>query len=145
MKKLNILIVIFLLAPIFTFLLFSHNNNETHNIIYLHKQKNNSCSSKDLLHSLSNVGNIILVFYADWCNPCTRMSQLLEYSGPTLPEYTFIKINRDYFSDIADIFRPKGIPTLIFLRDGKEIGRYEGPPLTQKKLIHIIKKIYGAI
>jgi hypothetical protein len=59
-----------------------------------------------------------------------------------MPNVTFIKINRDFFIDLAKTFNITSIPTLVFLKDGKEIGRYDGGPLNQDKLANLITKVY---
>jgi thioredoxin 1 len=142
MKKINILILMLLIAPIFTFLLFSRNNATSSDLIYLHKHQNKSSSSADLLTSFSSTGNVIIQFYADWCPPCKRMSPLIENYAATTPGFTIIKINRDFFKDLAQKFNVTSIPTLIFLRNGKEIGRYNKGPLTEKTLAQLITQTY---
>lgn len=114
------------------------------NLLYLHQQ-NRSTRSNNLEHlnKFTAHGDIVLVFYADWCNPCKRMAPLVTAVAATLTDITFIKINRDNFLDLARSYNTNGIPTLIFLRDGKEIGRYEGGPLTEKKLQKLITSVYS--
>jgi len=143
MTKKNLLIATIVATAPFSYLLFSNNNATTNNIIYLHKQHKTARSSEDHLHQFSNVGNVIIDFYADWCNPCKRMSPIFDAVASSMPGFTFIKINRDYFLDLAKVYNITSIPTLIFLKDGKEIGRYNGGPLTQEKLAHIITQVYG--
>ena len=142
MNKINILILMLLIAPIFTFLLFSQDNTTTNNIIYLHQEQKTTRSAQEHLNSFSGTGDVIIDFYADWCPPCNRMSPIIDAIATIMPNITFIKINRDYFSDLAKTFNVTSIPTLIFLRNGKEIGRYNGGPLTRDKLAKIIAQIY---
>ena len=113
------------------------------NLIFLHEQTKSTRSNSEHLHQFTATGNVILKFYADWCNPCKRMSPLFEHAAQTFPNYTFIKINRDFFGDLTQEFNVKSIPTLIFLRDGKEIGRYNGGPLTKIKMTELIGRIYS--
>ena len=142
MKKINILLLMLLIAPIFTFLLLSQNNSTTSSIIYLHQHQTKLNSSLQLLTSFGSVGNVIIQFYADWCGPCRRMSPLIDAFAHTTPGFIVIKINRDHFMDLARKFSVTSIPTLIFLRNGKEISRYDGGPLTQKTLAQLIKRVY---
>lgn len=111
--------------------------------IYLHQHNKAARSSEQHLNQFTATGDVILDFYADWCNPCKRMSPLIDSVAALLPQYTFIKINRDFFMDLAKIFNITSIPTLIFIRDGKEIGRYDGGPLTEKKLEQLVLNVYG--
>jgi len=143
MNKINILLLTLLLAPVFTFLLFSHNNAKS-NLIYLHEQQKTARSSQDHLNSFANSGNVVIDFYADWCPPCRRLSPLLDAVAAMMPNITFVKINRDHFKDLAKAYNVTSIPTLIFLRDGKEITRYDGGPLTEQKLAQLITNVYRA-
>lgn len=142
MKKINILILMLLMAPIFTFLLFSKNNSTSSEIIYLHQHQTKETSSQDLLASFSSIGNVIIDFYADWCGPCKRMSPVIDACAANIPGFTFIKINRDHFLDLARTFGITSIPTLVFLCNGKEIGRYDGGPLTEKSLAQLIARTF---
>ena len=131
-----------LIAPIFTFLLFSQNNATSSDIIYLHKHQNKSSSSAELLTSFSSTGNVIIQFYDVWCPPCQKMSPLIDDYAATTPGFIIIKIKRDFFKDLAQKFNVTSIPTLIFLRNGKEIGRYKAGPLTEKTLAQLITRTY---
>jgi thioredoxin 1 len=111
--------------------------------IYLHQQNRSGRSNQEHLQQFTLTGDVILDFYADWCNPCKRMSPLIDSVAALLPQYTFIKINRDFFMDLAKAFNITSIPTLIFLRNGKEIGRYDGGPLTEKKLEQLVLNVYS--
>ena len=142
MKKINILLLMLLIAPIFTFLLLCQNNPNRSSLIYLHQHQTKATSSVQLLASFSTVGNVIVDFYADWCGPCKRLSPHIDAFVQDTPGFTFIKVNRDYFKDLARTFNVTSIPTLIFLRDGREIGRYDGGPLTQKTLTQLVKRTY---
>lgn len=111
--------------------------------LYLHQQNKAAHSNQEHLEQFTTTGDVVLQFYADWCNPCKRMSPLVDSVAALLPQFTFVKINRDFFMDLAKSFNVTSIPTLIFLRDGKEIGRYDGGPLTEAKLKHLVLRTYG--
>jgi thioredoxin len=122
------------------------------NVVYLHEHtllrqgfeghEKKTLSSTNLLNQFSAVGDVVLKFYADWCGPCNRMTPLLNSIAATMPDLTFIYINRDHFLDLARTFSITSIPTLVFLRDGKEIGRYDGKALTQNELALLIITIF---
>jgi thioredoxin 1 len=141
MKKTTLLTLIVAITPIIIFSLFAQEIG-TKKPIYLHQQQKGVHSSSEHLNEFASTGCVILDFYADWCNPCKRMSPLIDMAAANLPQFTFIKINRDFFMDLAKAFNITSIPTLIFLRDGKEIGRYDGGPLTQNSLEQLVCNKY---
>ncbi|HLW73156.1 MAG TPA: thioredoxin family protein [Candidatus Babeliales bacterium] len=142
MKKINLLLAILLMTPVMSFLLFAENNTTGSTIVYLHEHKNKALSSPELLTSFSSIGNVILVFYADWCGPCRRMAPIIDSFAAHTPGYTFIRINRDQFLDLARQFNITSIPTLIFLCDGTQIDQYNQGPLTQNALAQLIATTY---
>lgn len=80
---------------------------------------------------LQHTGVALLDFWADWCAPCKvllpTVSELADlYAG----EVRVAKINADENPRSAERFAVRGLPTLIVLRDGKEVDRVVG---TQSK------------
>ena len=66
-------------------------------------------------------------FWASWCGPCKMLSPVIEglakrYEGKVLVG----KVNVDDEPDLALRFGVMSIPTVIFLKDGKEIDRKVG-------------------
>ena len=72
-------------------------------------------------------GNELTVvdFWATWCGPCRMLSPVLEEiekeSGLNL-----CKVNIDEQPELANRYGIEVIPTLLFFRNGKEIGRESG-------------------
>ena len=69
----------------------------------------------------------IVDFYADWCGPCKMLSPVIDgladrYEGKVLVG----KVNTDEQPELAIRFGVMSIPTVIFLKDGKEIDRKVG-------------------
>lgn len=75
------------------------------------------------IQKYENEGKTVLFFEADWCVDCHFIKPALPEIEANFPEYTFVQVDRDKFIDEVqkhDIF---GIPSLIVLENGKEIGR----------------------
>ncbi len=83
-------------------------------------------------------GYVILDFYADWCPPCRKLKPVFEQVATEFPTIRFIKINFDNYNDLINKFGVRSIPTLIVLKDGKEVKRNVGF-MSKPKLIKWIK------
>ena len=66
-------------------------------------------------------GTWIVDFYADWCGPCKMLGEVLEST-----EYNILKVNTDNFQDLSFSFGVMSIPTLIIMKDGKEVNKSIG-------------------
>ena len=69
---------------------------------------------------------VLLDFYADWCGPCRMLSPIIEEIASEHPEIKVYKINVDEEQELAQSFQVMSIPTLVALRDGRQIGSSVG-------------------
>lgn len=72
----------------------------------------------------------VLYFSAAWCGPCKTLSpQIEQLSGKfQSEEIVFFKVNADdeKARDLLGIYNVRSIPTLIFIKAGKEMNRLVG-------------------
>ena len=88
--------------------------------------------NKDSFDRALAEGKLMMVdFWADWCGPCKMLSPVIEsladqYKGKVLVG----KVNVDEEPDLARRFGVMSIPTVVFLKNGREFDRKVGvmPP-----------------
>ncbi|MBO7086467.1 MAG: thioredoxin [Bacilli bacterium] len=79
-------------------------------------------------NEIINNNNLVLVdFYADWCGPCKMLAPIISEIKEELKDKVYvIKVNVDQEEELADKFGIYSIPTLVLIKDGKEIDRKTG-------------------
>ncbi|TCL40848.1 thioredoxin [Harryflintia acetispora] len=66
-------------------------------------------------------------FYADWCGPCKMLGPIVEQLAGEITDGTLIgKVNIDENPAVAQKFGVMSIPTVVVLKDGKEVARSVG-------------------
>ncbi|MBN1535767.1 MAG: thioredoxin fold domain-containing protein [Anaerolineales bacterium] len=70
---------------------------------------------------------VIVDFWAAWCMPCKVTKPILErLAAEYASRIEFIAIDADDSRPVLEKFRIFGIPTLLALRNGQEVGRLTG-------------------
>lgn len=86
---------------------------------------------------------VIVDFYADWCMPCKVMAPVVnEIEKKYINSIKMGKININENPMVALDYRVLSIPTLLFIKDGKVLGRLE-EAVTKNVVETKIKKYFN--
>jgi thioredoxin 1 len=69
------------------------------------------------------LGPTLLEFGAPWCSHCRASQPAIAQAFSRYPEVRHLKIEDGKGLPLGRSFKVKLWPTLVFLRDGKEVGR----------------------
>ncbi|NGX31535.1 MAG: Thioredoxin [Chlamydiae bacterium] len=71
-------------------------------------------------------GLVVVDFYATWCGPCKMLTPLLRELSDEREDAVFVEVDVDEAQDTAKKFEVTSVPTVVFLKDGKEVSRFIG-------------------
>ena len=69
---------------------------------------------------------VLIDFYADWCGPCRMLAPTLEEIADEREDILVGKINVDDAPALAEKYGVMSIPTLLVIKNGKEVARLVG-------------------
>jgi thioredoxin 1 len=141
----NLFLSLFLLTtPLIATLVTSHatSSHKANTVLYLHEFEPVKSTGRNALDAIIKQGNVIVIFYEDWCGPCKRMTPIFEEVAATLPSISFIKVKRELYRSIFDFYNLNTVPAILFFKNGKLI-KIQPSSLSKADLIKLIKQIYG--
>jgi thioredoxin 1 len=73
---------------------------------------------------LKKYNKCIVDFYAEWCQPCNKLSDKLNKITEELKDINIIKVNVNDLDDIACKYNVTTIPHIMFYNNGKLEKQY---------------------
>lgn len=68
----------------------------------------------------------VLYFWAEWCAPCRATARVFDALKEEHPNIEFRKVDVDQEHSFATLHGVRAVPTMVHLREGKEVGRLTG-------------------
>ena len=87
---------------------------------------------------LNSDKTVLIDFYADWCGPCKMFSPVVEAVANENEDIKVVKVNVDNAQDLAIQYQVMSIPTVVIIKDGKEINRNVGM-VSKSQLLEMVK------
>jgi thioredoxin 1 len=88
---------------------------------------------------------VIVDFWAPWCNPCKMIAPTLEkLASEQEGKLIVAKVNTDENPEWMTKFGVQGIPTLLFVSDGKVVHRQVGA-LPERMLREVVTQFMDVV
>ena len=81
---------------------------------------------------------VLVDFYADWCGPCKMLSPTVDEVASENDDIKVVKINVDESQEVAIKYQIMSIPTLVVIKNGKEVNRSVGV-IDKEEILSMIK------
>lgn len=69
---------------------------------------------------------MVVDFTASWCGPCKFLAPVINDLADKYEDVVFVKIDVDELKDVAQQYDVKAMPTLVLLKQEKEVARVVG-------------------
>lgn len=83
--------------------------------------------SKNNQQEITQAKYVVIDVFATWCGPCMDMKPIFEEVAEKFAgTYTFAELNVDEARELAIHYGVTSVPTFIFIKEGKVIGKETG-------------------
>ena len=70
---------------------------------------------------------LVIDFWAEWCGPCRMVAPIVEELAEEYADKVNIgKCDVEEGDDVAASFMIRNVPTIVFLKDGKQVDKHVG-------------------
>jgi thioredoxin 1 len=82
--------------------------------------------TSDSFQESTKSGAVVVKFFGTWCAPCQALAPIIDELEKNNQDVVFAQINTDENIDLCINLKIRGVPTVIFFKDGVEVQRILG-------------------
>lgn len=82
---------------------------------------------------------VLVDFYASWCNPCKKVSEILDKINTDENKARIVKINIEESSQLASNYMVMSIPALILFKEGRPQEKIVGL-VSEREILKMISR-----
>jgi len=101
------------------------------------------------LKAAGNEGLAVVHFWAEWCEPCKQMDEVLKVLGEDKKQLTLLRVEaeKDELEDVTEKYGVSMVPHFIFVRGGKVVDVLEGadPKGLDQKISKLMQSLPAAV
>ena len=99
-------------------------------------------NKQELDSLLAAAERTVYLFMTTWCGDCHYIKPHLPAIEAAFPDLTFVELDRDIHMDLAQEWQILGIPSLVVMEAGQEIGRFvDKNRKTKEEIIDFLKGV----
>ena len=98
----------------------------TGRVVYFSELVNKNGSAEQALSAALSHDKVIIDFSADWCGPCRNLGPIIEDLAKEFPGVLFVKLDVDQFRSISRKYGIRGIPALLYFKNGTKVAQEAG-------------------
>ncbi len=83
-------------------------------------------SEADFKSTIANNPKVFVLISTTWCGPCKAMKPFVEELTNENMHITFVHVDGDNFPGIVKKYAPLGFPTVVFFKNGNDVGKAVG-------------------
>ena len=87
--------------------------------VNIKRKRDKSFALQDVTNILETNKNVVLVFKTPWCLPCKKLDAVLDSFSNNRPNWKVVKINMDANKELADNYKVKSVPSILFFNDNQ--------------------------
>lgn len=97
---------------------------------------------QELQESIQNENLLIVDIYGSSCSPCKALAPIFDKVAGETPDITFVKVvaEQDGAKEYLTSLGIRGVPTLLFIKQGEIIKRHTGF-IPESKLLELVKSL----